>query len=57
MLEEKLKLDGVKWDEFVLKDNVGNLLRGRFRARSKASAGMGLRSRQVMAMGRAGRER
>jgi hypothetical protein len=32
VLEEKLKLDGVKWDEFVLKDNVGNLLRGRFRA-------------------------
>jgi len=32
VLEEKLKLDGVKWDEFVLKDNIGNLLRGRFRA-------------------------
>ncbi|XXF75938.1 hypothetical protein P2318_23150 [Myxococcaceae bacterium GXIMD 01537] len=32
VLEEKLKLDGVHWDEFVLKDNVGNLLRGRFRA-------------------------
>ena len=32
VLEEKLKLDGVEWDEFVLKDNVGNLLRGRFRA-------------------------
>ncbi|QDE67685.1 MULTISPECIES: phosphatase domain-containing protein [Myxococcus] len=32
VLEEKLKLDGVRWDEFVLKDNVGNLLRGRFRA-------------------------
>jgi hypothetical protein len=32
VLEEKLKLDGVKWDELVLKDNVGNLLRGRFRA-------------------------
>jgi hypothetical protein len=32
VLEEKLKLDGVQWDEFVLKDNVGNLLRGRFRA-------------------------
>jgi hypothetical protein len=32
VLEQKLKLDGVQWDEFVLKDNVGNLLRGRFRA-------------------------
>lgn len=32
VLEEKLKLDGVRWDELVLKDNVGNLLRGRFRA-------------------------
>ncbi|NOK22992.1 phosphatase domain-containing protein [Corallococcus carmarthensis] len=32
VLEEKLKLDGVQWDEFVLKDNVSNLLRGRFRA-------------------------
>ncbi|MCP3163779.1 phosphatase domain-containing protein [Myxococcus qinghaiensis] len=32
VLEEKLKLDGVRWDEFVLKDNIGNLLRGRFRA-------------------------
>src|SRR5215470_10383922 len=32
VLEEKLKLDGVVWDELVLKDNVRNLLRGRFRA-------------------------
>ena len=32
VLEEKLKLDGVEWDEFVLKDNVSNLMRGRFRA-------------------------
>lgn len=32
VLEEKLKLDGVVFDELVLKDNVGNLLRGRFRA-------------------------
>ncbi|MFN0062284.1 MAG: phosphatase domain-containing protein, partial [Myxococcaceae bacterium] len=32
VLEQKLKLDGVQWDEFVLKDNVGNLLRGRLRA-------------------------
>ena len=31
VLEEKLKLDGVRWDELVLKDSVGNLLRGRFR--------------------------
>src|SRR6185436_1697501 len=32
VLEAKLKLDGVAWDELVLKDNVRNLLRGRFRA-------------------------
>jgi hypothetical protein len=32
VLEEKLKLDGVEWDELVLKNNVRNLLRGRFRA-------------------------
>jgi hypothetical protein len=32
VLAEKLKLDGVEWDEFVLKDNVRNLLRGRFKA-------------------------
>ena len=32
VLEEKLKLDGVVWDELILKDNIKNLLRGRFRA-------------------------
>jgi hypothetical protein len=32
VLEEKLKLDGIVFDELVLKDNVGNLMRGRFRA-------------------------
>jgi hypothetical protein len=32
VLEEKLKLDGVQWDELILKDNIRNLLRGRFRA-------------------------
>jgi len=32
VLEGKLRLDGVEWDELVLKDNVRNLLRGRFRA-------------------------
>jgi hypothetical protein len=32
VIEDKLRLDGVHWDELVLKDNVGNLLRGRFRA-------------------------
>ncbi len=32
VLEAKLALDGVEFDEFVLKDNVRNLLRGRFRA-------------------------
>ncbi|MBX5482515.1 MAG: hypothetical protein IRZ16_11865 [Myxococcaceae bacterium] len=32
VLEEKLRLDGVVWDELILKDNVRNLLRGRFKA-------------------------
>lgn len=32
VLEEKLRLDGVVFDEFILKDNVKNVLRGRFRA-------------------------
>jgi len=32
VLSKKLKLDGVDFDGFVLKDNLGNLLRGRFRA-------------------------
>ncbi len=32
VLAEKLKLDGVEFDELVLKDAVGNLLRGRFKA-------------------------
>lgn len=32
VLTEKLKLDGVEFDELVLKDNVRNLLRGRFKA-------------------------
>ena len=32
VLEEKLHIDGVEWDELVLKDNVRNLLRGRFKA-------------------------
>ncbi|MBI3185262.1 MAG: hypothetical protein HYZ28_24250 [Myxococcales bacterium] len=32
VLVEKLKLDGVEFDELVLKDNVRNLLRGRFKA-------------------------
>ena len=32
VLAEKLKLDGVNFDELVLKDNVRNLLRGRFKA-------------------------
>ncbi len=32
VLEEKLQLDGVEFDELVLKDNVRNLLRGRFKA-------------------------
>jgi len=31
-LTAKLKLDGVEYDEFVLKNNVRNLMRGRFRA-------------------------
>jgi hypothetical protein len=32
VLEEKLRLDGVEWDEFELKPNLSNLMRGRFRA-------------------------
>ncbi len=32
VLAAKLALDGVEYDEFVLKDNLRNLLRGRFRA-------------------------
>ncbi len=32
VLEEKLALDGVRFDELVLKDNLGNLRRGRLRA-------------------------
>jgi hypothetical protein len=32
VLEAKLSLDGVQWDEFVLKPNLQNLVRGRFRA-------------------------
>ncbi len=32
VLEEKLALDGVRFDRLVLKDNLGNLRRGRFRA-------------------------
>ncbi len=32
VLSEKLKLDGVEFDELVLKDNVRNLIRGRFKA-------------------------
>lgn len=32
VLEEKLKLDGIRVDRLILKDNLGNLRRGRFRA-------------------------
>jgi hypothetical protein len=31
-LEAKLKLDGIKWDDFTLKPNLKNMLRLRFRA-------------------------
>ena len=31
-LEQKLRLDGARWDTFTLKPNLGNLLRLRFRA-------------------------
>ena len=31
-LEEKLTLDGIKWDDFTLKPNLKNMLRLRFRA-------------------------
>jgi hypothetical protein len=32
VLSEKLRLDGIRFDELVLKDNLGNVRRGRFRA-------------------------
>src|SRR5262245_26588981 len=32
VLEQKLSLDGVEFDEFILKPTVRNILRGRFRA-------------------------
>ena len=32
VLTRKLQLDGVEFDEFILKPNLGNLFRGRFRA-------------------------
>ena len=32
VLQKKLALDGVDYDEFILKPNLGNLFRGRFRA-------------------------
>jgi len=32
VLAAKLALDGIYWDEFVLKNNLKNLLRGRFRS-------------------------
>lgn len=31
-LEEKLRIDRVRWDELTLKPNLSNMLRGRFRA-------------------------
>ncbi|MCB9549265.1 MAG: hypothetical protein H6706_25970 [Myxococcales bacterium] len=32
VLAEKLRLDGIHFDGFILKDNLNNILRGRFRA-------------------------
>jgi len=32
VIEEKLRLDGVRWDHLTLKDSLGHLKRGRFRA-------------------------
>jgi hypothetical protein len=32
VLEQKLRMDGVRFDEFILKDNLSNLKRGRLRA-------------------------
>jgi hypothetical protein len=32
VLEQKLRMDGVRFDEFILKDNLDNLKRGRIRA-------------------------
>jgi hypothetical protein len=32
VLEQKLRMDGIRYDEFILKDNLANLKRGRIRA-------------------------
>lgn len=32
VLEQKLRMDGIRWDEFTLKDTLGSLKKGRFRA-------------------------
>lgn len=32
VLEEKLALDGIRWDEMILKDSLGHIRRGRLRA-------------------------
>jgi len=32
VLEQKLRMDGIQWDEFILKPSLSFLLRGRFRA-------------------------
>lgn len=32
VLEQKLRMDGIRWDEFSLKDTLGSIKRGRFRA-------------------------
>lgn len=32
VLESKLRMDGIRWDSLILKDNLGNLKRARFRA-------------------------
>jgi hypothetical protein len=32
VLEEKLRMDGIQWDEFILKPSLSSLLRGRFSA-------------------------
>ncbi len=32
VLEQKLRMDGIRWDDFFLKDTLGSIKRGRFRA-------------------------
>ena len=57
VLEEKLRMDGVRVDEFILKDNLANLKRGRIRAvRSQLGYKLPLLLRARIGLGSAVRE-